>query len=252
MPLVHEGPDPLAAGLPAWALERRLGAAVIASLAVHAAAMSLSFPAARIALFEPAPVLEVSLRELVVPPAVSPEPAGLESAPPRPDKRAKPEPRRHEPVPLARKSEPLTLSPVRTAEEDRVQAPAREADVAAPTPPAQPAWPPLAAQVPAPRVPPAELLSSYGQTISQALARYKEYPPIAQMQGWQGSVTMQLRVTPSGRLLDAEVHTSSGHEVLDRQALAMASKAEPFPAPPEGLRDREIAVLVPVVFRLER
>jgi hypothetical protein len=39
---------------------------------------------------------------------------------------------------------------------------------------------------------------------------------------------------------------------LDRQALAMASKPERFPAPPEGRRDREIAVLVPIVLRLER
>ena len=72
------------------------------------------------------------------------------------------------------------------------------------------------------------------------------------MQGWQGAVTMRLRVAPSGRLIDAEVHASSGHEALDRQALAMAAKPERFPPPPEGLRESEIAVLVPVVFRLER
>ncbi len=101
-------------------------------------------------------------------------------------------------------------------------------------------------------MPSSDLLSDYGQAISQVLARHKEYPRIAQMQGWQGAVTMRLRVAPSGRLLDAEVHTSSGYEVLDRQALAMASKAGHLPAPPEGLRDREIAVLVPVVFRLGR
>jgi hypothetical protein len=32
----------------------------------------------------------------------------------------------------------------------------------------------------------------------------------------------------------------------------MASMAERLPVPPEGLGDGEIAVLVPVVFRLER
>jgi len=85
------------------------------------------------------------------------------------------------------------------------------------------------------------------------LTPYRRYPPIAQMQGWEGLVTMELHVAPSGRLLDAAVRTSSGHEVLDRQALAMASQAEPFPAAPEALRDREVvAVVVPVVFRLER
>lgn len=121
--------------------------------------------------------------------------------------------------------------------------------LAAPAPPPQPA---VALQAPLPHEPSSDLLSDYGQAISQALARYKEYPRIAQMQGWQGAVTMRLRVAPSGRLLEAEVHSSSGYEVLDRQALAMASKAKQLPTPPEGLRDREIAVLVPVVFRLGR
>ena len=56
----------------------------------------------------------------------------------------------------------------------------------------------------------------------------------------------------SGRLLEAKVHRSSGHGVLDRQALAMAANAERFPPPPDGLGEREVEVLVPVVFRLER
>ena len=236
----------------AWPLERRLATAVALSLAVHAAAMSFSFPAPRVSLFEPRPVLEVSLRELVVPPAVAPEPVGLGSAAPLPEKRIRPEPRKRESVPLARKSEPPVPSPVESVEEERLGAPALEILVASPAPAPHPVSPPLAASAPTSRVPQSELLFSYGQTISQALARYKEYPPIAQMQGWQGSVTMRLRVAPSGRLIDAQVHASSGHGVLDRQALAMASKPERYPAPPEGLRDREIAVLVPVVFRLER
>jgi TonB family protein len=40
--------------------------------------------------------------------------------------------------------------------------------------------------------------------------------------------------------------------VLDREALAMAAKAARFPPPPEGLVDRDVKVLVPVVFRLVR
>ena len=194
-------------------------------------------------------MLEVSLRELVVAPAVSPEPVRPTSTTP-PQKLAKPHLRLHEPVRTVRKSEPPVPTPAGTIEEERAQAPAPEAPVAPPV--SSPQSPPLAIQVPAPRVSSSRLLSSYGLTIAEVLARYKEYPPIAQMQGWEGSVTMQLRVAASGRLLEAEVHRSSGHGVLDRQALAMAAKAARFPPPPEGLGDREIEVLVPVVFRLER
>ena len=97
-----------------------------------------------------------------------------------------------------------------------------------------------------------ELLAHYGETIADALARYREYPRSAQVWGWQGVVTIRLQVAPSGRLLDAAVHTSSGHEVLDRQAIAMAWIPERLPPLPEGVRDQEVAVLVPIVFRLRR
>ncbi len=232
-------------------LERRFGAALIVSLAAHAAALVVSVPAPRVALFEPPAVLQVALPQLPVPTAASPEPDSLAAPAPLRDRRSQPALRKHEPRPLAREVEPPAPAPARDVydEPSRAAPAAPEPSLAAPAAPPQPA---VALQAPLPHVPSSNLLSDYGQAISQALARHKEYPRIAQMQGWQGAVTMRLRVAPSGRLLDAEVHTSSGYEVLDRQALAMASKAGLLPAPPEGLRDREIAVLVPVVFRLGR
>jgi len=115
-----------------------------------------------------------------------------------------------------------------------------------------PAPPVLPAPAPPETAPSAELLAGYGKRVSDALSRYKEYPRIAQMRGWEGAVTMRLRVAPSGRLVDAQLYTSSGYEVLDKQAMAMATRAAQLPAPPEGLNGAEVAVLVPVVFRLER
>jgi len=234
-----------------WASERRLGIAVIASLAAHAVAMSVSLSTPRVLPAEPVPPLQVSLRELAAPPAIA-SPEDVRPAAALRPKRVQVERRKHEPVPpVARGSEPPAPSAASSVQEERIPAPVPEADASpAPTPQSAPA--PLAAQIAAPRTSFSDLLAGYGQTISLVLARYTDYPRLAQMQGWQGAVTMRLRVAPSGRLLDAEVYTSSGHEVLDRQALAMAARAERFPAPPEGLRDREVAVLVPVVFRLER
>jgi protein TonB len=248
---VREVRDPVAASYSVGSLpDGRLGAALIASLVFHAIVISLWLPAPRVAFFDPPPVLQVSLRELAVPPAVSPAPSSRASPAPLKEKRIRPAPQEYAPVPLARLVEPPASSATMATEEEPLRAPmsAPERAVAPPAPP------PLtvARQALAPRVPMSELLSSYGQAISQALARYKEYPRVAQLQGWQGAVTMRLRVTPAGRLVEAKVHASSGYEVLDRQALAMASMAERLPVPPEGLGDGEIAVLVPVVFRLER
>jgi protein TonB len=253
MPLVRGGRETVNRCSSGWPLERRLGVAVAVSLAVHAAVMSLSFPAPRVSLFEPARALQVSLRELTMPPVVAPEPAIPAPAAPVPEKR-RPEPKKQAAGPLVRRSDVPAPSPVAAphVDEEPVKAAVPDATVAAAPQPPPAAPPPLTLQAAAPQPSRGDLLLGYGQAISRALAPYKEYPPVAQMQGWQGAVTMRLRVAPSGRLIDAQVHASSGHEVLDRQALAMASKPERYPAPPEELRDREVAVLVPVVFRLER
>ena len=97
-----------------------------------------------------------------------------------------------------------------------------------------------------------ELLALYTKSLSEVFARYKEYPRVAEMRGWEASVTMRLRVAPSGRLIGAEVLKSSGYDALDKQAIAMVSKAGVLPVPPTGLNAADFAVLVPIDFRLER
>jgi protein TonB len=224
------------------AVEHRLAAALAASLAVHAGAMSFPFPAPRAAPLAAPPTLWVTLTDA---PAAIVEHAV--QAPP--DERIAPAPRRGAPAAPASAHKPAEPShPTTVAEEEAIQTRARVSAVESPAP--QPAAPP--AEIPAPDVPSPKLLAAYGQTIAETLARHRQYPPIAMMQGWEGSVTMQLRVGATGRLLDAAVHRSSGHGVLDREALAMAARAGRFPPPAGALHGREVAVLVPVVFRLER
>lgn len=242
------------------AFDHRLAGALAASLAAHAAAMTLAPPVLRVAPPEALPALQV---ELIEPPRISeparpkiaPQPAPEVAAPEKPkskqvaEKKQRPAPRPPEPL---REEAPAVVEPAPPAEPvplaleaPRLTAkPVPEQKVALPPPP------PVAVLAPVPRVPSPELLSGYTQGISKMLAQHREYPRVALMRGWEGSVTMRLRVAPSGRLIDAELHTSSGYDVLDRQALAMVAEAGPLPAPPEGLRDGEIEVLVPVNFRL--
>ena len=52
-------------------------------------------------------------------------------------------------------------------------------------------------------------------------------------------------------LKSKKIIQSSGHEVLDKQALDMVEKALPFPAPPEVLRGSSFSVKVPIAFKLE-
>jgi protein TonB len=231
-------------------LDYRLGAALAVSLAVHAAVLSLRMPH-RAPASVPA-LLQVRLLES---PLVAAEPAQTVAETPVAEKSppARRAPRKQVTVPVARSVSPPTVLIPSVPVADQTPAPVP----AAPTLSAVPASPlqarsTVATPVPASRAPAPELLEGYGKIISQRLARYKEYPRIAQMRGWEGSVTMRLRVAPSGHLIDAELHTSSGHEVLDKQALAMVIQARQLPVPPEELSGGEVAVLVPIVFRLER
>ena len=238
------------------ALDRRFGIALGVSLVVHATVMMLSLPTRKVpALEEPIP-LHVRLLQ-PQPVALVREPAPVAEVPkPAPLKRSAP--KRETKAPAAPKPAP-SAPPLVAAEpsiETARETPAEPPVVLAPPPPIEQAPPPVAISLPAPApveaVATAQLLAGYGKKISDVLARYKEYPHIAQMRGWEGSVTMRLRVAPSGRLVDAELYASSGYEVLDRQAIAMATRVAQLPVPPQGLTGGEVAVLVPVVFRLER
>jgi protein TonB len=220
---------------------RRLAAAVLISLALHVLAWHL-LPPLRTQIEPLARTLKVLL--------VAPEPTPVVEPAPQP-----PPPRS---APVARKprpAEPARQPPPEARESARESAPVASPEIAPPR--AEPAPPVLSrvpepAPVPAVAVPPADLLAGYGSSVSRLLARHREYPRIAALRGWEGTVTMRLRVGATGRLLEAGVDSTSGHAVLDAQALEMVKRVAELPPPPEGLRGREFAVLVPVVFRLER
>ena len=225
---------------PAAGGERRFGSALAASLAIHVAVMTLSLPAPRLAALEAPARLQVRLAELQPPlPSAEPKkpflPVALKPKAPKAPQAIKApkvtEAVAEAPTPVgAPIPEPKPVVPATTS-------PPRPVAVYTPMPPA-------------PQVSAAELLASYTKTVSQTLARYKKYPRIAQMRGWEGAVMLELRLAPSGRLLGAELHTSSGYPMLDEQALAMAARVGQFPAPPEGLSSADMAVLLPIVFRL--
>jgi protein TonB len=94
-------------------------------------------------------------------------------------------------------------------------------------------------------------LESYSSVLANAIAKYKQYPKIAQMRGWQGTVIADLEIDSKGSVVSVKIKKSSTYEVLDNEALEMIKKASPFPAPPESLRGKNFNVLVPISFKLE-
>ena len=93
--------------------------------------------------------------------------------------------------------------------------------------------------------------NDYSSLLAAAIAKYKQYPKIAQMRGWQGLIIIELQLNPQGGVIYSQIKKSSGYDVLDQEALEMIKRASPFPQPPEALRSKNFTVLVPISFKLE-
>jgi len=185
-------------------------------------------------------------------PAPAPQPEAMPE-PPAPQKSVTPKP--------DIKTTPIKSSPIasnndlpgpveRVTEAPPVISAAPKTDVApvvvAPPPPPEPPKPigPSQQDIDAAR-------NQYGTELANALARYKQYPKIAQMRGYQGEVLIDVQMDSNGNVTSSKIHQSSGYESLDNQALEMVKKASPLPAPPTLLRGRSFNVLVPVSFHLQ-
>jgi periplasmic protein TonB len=154
------------------------------------------------------------------------------------------------PTPVAEKSP----EPQRVAEPppNIITAPAKPenpAPVVAPAPPAPPE-PVRAPPPPPPQVDYDGLSQQYARLISREVAKNKQYPKVAQMRGWQGEAIIQILVDANGKVLESRIHTSSGFDILDKQAIKMVNEAN-LPLPPEALRNKPISVLIPISFKLE-
>ena len=95
-----------------------------------------------------------------------------------------------------------------------------------------------------------EVLSGFGEALRQRAAGYGNYPALALRRGWQGLVKVRVRYDRLGRVYQLEVSDSSGHQVLDEQAIRMLRQAAAdFPLP-EALLNKAFSVIVPIAFKL--
>lgn len=75
------------------------------------------------------------------------------------------------------------------------------------------------------------------------------YPRLARQRGWEGLVSLQVRVNALGEVEDVWVEGSSGHGVLDQAALT-AVKGWRFRPARQGVRAISGVARVPIEFRL--
>lgn len=245
--------------------DRAFHHAVLLSIALHGVLLlgvsALHAPAHR------APVPGPIVARLVHPapsaaPVAAPQPQPVE---PRVQRRERaPAAARPAPVvkprPLAKPAaEPPAMVPQPSAAPAESEAPA---PTAAPASDPAPASAPPAAAVakveptPAPATPSADAfdagsLAQYRLQIISAARKYKRYPRVAMDNNWEGNVVVRMVVGANGIISALSVKSSSGHEVLDQQALDMFKRAKPLVQIPPALRGREFTIELRAIYSLK-
>ena len=88
------------------------------------------------------------------------------------------------------------------------------------------------------------------EAIWTRVEQLKRYPHVARMNRWEGKVTLRAVIRDDGYLLELDVAESSGHAVLDRDAMDILQRATPLTLK-HPLGKPQVAVQVPVSYRLQ-
>jgi protein TonB len=205
-------------------------------------------------------------------PASAPEPSKpveetpkprVEEPPPPPTPVAKPQPApvsKPSPVPAPTKAASApAAAPAKPSAEASSSAPADSTASSAPASPAASSAPastvkaePQQASVPAPSTDADPgTLKQYQLAIITTARKYKRYPRAAMDNNWEGRVEVRMVIGANGMIASMSIKTSTGHELLDKTAMDMITKAKPLTPIPAALRGKEFTVDVPVIFSLK-
>ena len=88
-------------------------------------------------------------------------------------------------------------------------------------------------------------------SLASAARRFKRYPPLARERGWEGSADVSITLHARVPVPEVALTRSSGHRLLDDQAVDMLMQAVRATEVPEGLRGRDLRLVLPVRFNLE-
>jgi protein TonB len=97
------------------------------------------------------------------------------------------------------------------------------------------------------------LHADYGWLANDIFAKVeqlKRYPYLAKSNRWQGNVVLQAVISHDGGVSDIQVVESSGHAMLDRDAIDLLARVSPIKLK-HPLGQSHIVVQIPIGYRLE-
>lgn len=95
-----------------------------------------------------------------------------------------------------------------------------------------------------------EALHRYAIELARRLQRDQGYPLRAQRDGWQGTTLVEVHISAQARITQVTLMHSSGHGLLDEEALAKLQRLRALPDPPQAATGQAFSVLVPIEFKL--
>lgn len=88
--------------------------------------------------------------------------------------------------------------------------------------------------------------AEWQKQVTRIIASKQTYPRTAQMRGEEGTARVKVYVGAGGNIERTELVAPSGSATLDKEALAMPTRAGSVPPPPGGAA----AIIVPVTWKL--
>ena len=95
-------------------------------------------------------------------------------------------------------------------------------------------------------------IQNYYDEVLQRVVENQVYPLEALRNAWQGQVIIATVIGRDGQVKSAELGRSSGHDILDSEALDKVRALRNLPDPPPLLKGREFKLEVPVSFVLDQ
>ena len=105
----------------------------------------------------------------------------------------------------------------------------------------------------APKIDPlqeAKIIEDYGQLLAAHISQFKRYPRIAQRRGWEGELTLEVRLDKYANILNIMILNKSNYDVLDQEAIKMIERSKPLPKPTD-LTSETFTVFIPIKFGLQ-
>jgi protein TonB len=135
---------------------------------------------------------------------------------------------------------------------EEARLPEPEAEIAIPTPPKpEPPQEQRLATAPPPAAPvSAAAVHRWETQLLAHIERFKRYPAAARARGEQGLVQVAFSIDRDGWVRASRLVKSSGSPDLDQEALAMLTRSQPVPRPPERISPSELSFTVPVQFHI--